>query len=81
MWQYLLKLLGYYYLVNKNTGEVHDLKNNKPRCGIDKMSSKNKKFLSTSEYTELMANGKFNNKTVNGCRYCNPNADSDKHVK
>ncbi len=81
MWHWILKLLGYNYLLNKNTGEVHDLRNLKSRCGIDKMSNKNKKFLNESEYNDLMKIGKFEKKSINGCRFCMEKLDSDKHIK
>jgi hypothetical protein len=72
----LMKMFGYSYLLNLNTGEVHDLKNPKPSCGVDKMSKKNKKYLTISDYLKI-EDTIINHHKVNGCRFCLAENDTD----
>lgn len=70
----LLSFFGYTYLMNKRTEEVHDLNNIKLNCGCDKMSKKNKKYITKRMYKKLKSTP---NSKVNGCRHCMPNEDTD----
>lgn len=78
--QKLLKLFGYDYLLNLNTGEVHNLNNKKFRCRIELIADKNKKFITKNMFSKKI-NTTINGRSVNGCRFCNPKTDSDKKFK
>lgn len=71
---YFRHLLGYYYLLNKKTGEVHYLPNVKFQCGISKMEEKNRQYLTKAQFDKM----KFkyiSRKYINGCRFCNKQND------
>lgn len=77
------RLLGFKYLLNTASGEVHRLKNITPACGVDKMSKKNKKFLTESQYQSLIEisdrvakNANVKN-SINGCVHCFKDTDTD----
>jgi hypothetical protein len=74
------KFWGYTYLLNINTGEIHDTKNAKSRCHIEDISKKNKKYL-TKKQSEKILGTTVNKKEVNGCRFCNPNKNTDDRFK
>lgn len=69
-----LSFFGYTYLMNKRSGEVHDLKNIKLNCGCDKMSKKNKKYITERKFKKLKS---LQDSKVNGCRHCMPKEDMD----
>lgn len=81
MFENIKKIFGYKYLLNKNTGEIHNLDSIKIRCRVDLMSAKNKLSLNKNELDDLLVDGKYENKKLNGCRYCNPILDIDKRRK
>ena len=58
----LKKLLGYSYVVNLGTREIHNLKNTHSNCSINMLT--NKKFIKKKELKNYL------NKKFNGCRYC-----------
>lgn len=72
----LMKTFGYSFLLNLNSGEVHNLNNPKPTCGVDKMSKQNKKYLTKSDYMKI-EDTLINKKKVNGCRFCMSENDTD----
>lgn len=63
-----LKLIGYKYIVNNNTKEIHVVSNMKTNCHLDLMT--NFKYVKSSK--ELLDNG------FNGCRWCYNETDTDK---
>lgn len=68
------RLFGYNYLLNKSTGEVHLVANEKYQCGISRMGAKNKKFITKKKFNKI----KFkyiDHKYINGCRFCNKTQD------
>jgi hypothetical protein len=73
-WIKILMFFGFDYLLNTNTGEVHDLNNIKPKCGLDRMSHINKFYLTEKTYSLLK---KSDDKDINGCRHCLPEDDTD----
>lgn len=62
---WLLKLLGYTYLLNKNTYEIHNLENVKTNCGLNYSNRKNFKRITRSKMLNLMKQEKYD-----GCRHC-----------
>lgn len=76
----LLKIIGYKYVLNINTGEVHDLDNLTNRCQVGRIADKNKKYLTKKQFQKSI-NCVINNKRVNGCRYCIPKSDNDNNFK
>jgi hypothetical protein len=65
----IMSIFGYKYILNKNTGEVHNIKVAKSICGLQYMSKKNKKYLTERQY--ILLKGRVENKKiVNGCRFC-----------
>lgn len=62
-WNRFLMLLGYTYLVNKHTKEIHDLKNPHNNCHVESMSEKNKFLASQKEVNKLL-------EEYDGCRWC-----------
>jgi hypothetical protein len=70
---WLKRLLGYRYLVNMRSAEVHDIKGEKGNCRISKISKENKRWITDRKLDKLRAADK-----VNGCRWCMPYMDTDK---
>jgi hypothetical protein len=70
--EYLSTLLGYKYVANKNTKEIHDLQSLHHNCHKELMSSKSKKYLTAKGKDELFASGEYN-----GCRWCMKLVDTD----
>lgn len=62
-WNKFLLMLGYTYLVNKRTGEIHDLKNPQKNCHVESMSEKNKFLAPPKDIDKLL-------ETYDGCRWC-----------
>lgn len=56
------KMLGYRYIVNLHTWEIHDLKNPHVNCKIDMMSDK--KMITKKQLHLYLEDG------YNGCRWC-----------
>jgi len=63
-----LKVLGYKYVVNNHTDEIHKLSNIKTNCHLELMTDIN--YVKSSE--ELLKDG------YNGCRWCYNETDTDK---
>ena len=74
------KLFKYDYVLNTHTGEVHNLKNIKGRCHIELISEKNKKYITKKMFDDRLT-GTINGRSINGCRFCNSNSDTDKKFK
>ena len=60
-----LEAIGFHYLLNKNSNEIHDVRINHKNCHLDKMTNV-KYFFFKKSVTRLMRK----NENVNGCRYC-----------
>lgn len=67
-------LIGKPYLLNKNTGEVHDLRNKKPSCFTFMMNKKNKQYISKKHFKQIFNKEKYG-VLINGCKHCNSNFD------
>lgn len=66
---------GTRFVLNKSTGEIHDLDNEKTLCSIDKINLNN--VVNCDDYlTALIYAGVHNVKNPNGCHYCNPSKDN-----
>lgn len=61
------------YIVNWNTKEIHDLKNESPACKIDEMTPEGKEYFKTFEEADHY----FKNKGFNGCAWCMPQYHTD----
>lgn len=64
---------GKQYLLNKNTGEIHDLMNEKSQCKIDEINHTH--IHMTDSYEAAYVYGLYSVNNVNGCRYCIPCKD------
>jgi hypothetical protein len=58
------KMLGYTYMVNLSSKEIHDLKNTHVNCNLELIV--HKKFITKRMLKEYLQNG------YNGCRWCMP---------
>lgn len=66
---------GNRYILNKATGEIHDLDNESERCQIDKMNSGN--ILNCASYEDSWLRAKLLGcPAPNGCHYCLPLKDN-----
>lgn len=65
---------GNRYLLNKSTGEIHDLDNELPQCQIAEMNPDN--VINCMSYEDAWLRGKMINGNPNGCHYCNPENDN-----
>jgi hypothetical protein len=59
---FIHRVLGYKYLVNLNTYEIHRLKNIHPNCQIELI--KDGKYITKNDYPKYIIEG-------DGCRWCN----------
>ena len=67
--EWIKKILGYDYLLNTNTGEVHYLPKANKRCAIGGIKEENKLLISKARFRKLRGtwhNGHF----INGCKWC-----------
>jgi hypothetical protein len=69
--KWIRELLGLTYIYNRRSKEIHDTKNAKKRCHQDKISKKNRKYITARRAKRMMQK----NSRVNGCRYCMPEFD------
>ena len=72
----LRKIFNYDYVLNTNTGEVHNLNKITKRCRIELISDKNKKYITKRKFDKSLTST-INKKSINGCRFCNTNYDTD----
>lgn len=66
---------GNRYVLNKNTGEIHDLDNETSECKINKISPKHVMNLASYEDARFRAI-LLGCPSPNGCYYCNPSKDN-----
>ena len=64
----ILYLLGYKYIINKRTEEIHSLENEKSNCKIDLIV--NKKYITKKAVDKLLEDSEFLMNDYNGCRWC-----------
>lgn len=57
--------LGFRYLANKESREVHDLKRSSLLCHVDLISKKNRKWMTEKQMLKAV-----NSHEYNGCRWC-----------
>ncbi len=69
MRRYIKPFNGNRYVLNKSTGEIHDLDNEQALCHIDEMDPNNVVNCVTYEDAVLRAI-MLNSKNPNGCHYC-----------
>lgn len=62
--QYILTRIGFRYIVNLNTGEIHDSQNRQYGCHLELM--KHKRFITEKQMHGLIERG------FDGCRWCMP---------
>lgn len=60
----IVYLLGYRYVYNKRSDEVHRLSHKHKNCGIQFMSRCNKRYLTEGMMEQKMMDG------ADGCRWC-----------
>ena len=66
---------GYRYVLNRATGEIHDLDNETPQCHIDEINPDN--VLNCISYEDAALRAAFLSVNgANGCFYCNPSKDN-----
>lgn len=70
MRRYKAPFNGKRYVLNKVTGEIHDLDNEHSLCQIDKMNPKNVLNVDTYEDAVFRAAFLSINGCANGCYYC-----------
>lgn len=65
---------GNRFLLNKNTGEIHDLDNETSKCRIDDISPDH--IMNVASYEDALIRAKaFKCPNPNGCYYCNRSMD------
>ena len=66
---------GNRYVLNKATGEIHDLDYETSRCQIDKINPDN--VINCTSYEDAASRAAFLSiNGANGCYYCNPSKDN-----
>lgn len=76
MRRYNAPYFGKEYLLNTNTGEIHDLDNeDKDNCKINKISVEHVVTFSSIEQAFRDAHLFTDKKLINGCAHCLPNYD------
>jgi hypothetical protein len=68
-WDKLSIFMGYPYLMNKNTMEVHDLRKLTKSCSVGQMADHNKRRISHSQFEKAITKG-YKGRRANGCRWC-----------
>lgn len=66
---------GKEFLYNKNTGEIHDLDNEKTLCQINQIKPEHIYMADSYEGAELHSIFVDNSHEPNGCHYCIPSKD------
>lgn len=61
----IMMLLGYRYVLNRRSDEIHRLENKHKNCQLKVMSSCNKQYLTENQKDNLFADG-----GADGCRWC-----------
>lgn len=66
---------GGQFVLNKSTGEIHDLDNEHKQCNIDLIQPEN--VFNCDTYSEAWIQGLLlDNKKTNGCHYCLDSKDN-----
>jgi hypothetical protein len=73
MWKIVKKVLGYKYLVNVATGEMHVVNKITMACGVHNMVEKNKLYITKDQLSKIE---KISLK-LNGCTHCFKSKDTD----
>lgn len=66
---------GKRYLLNTNTGEIHDLMRETPSCQIDNIKPEHIHMADSYEEAAIYVNICLDSFRLNGCHYCNPSKD------
>lgn len=76
MRRYQLPYNGKRYLLNTNTGEIHDLDKETENCRINAIKPEH--IYMTDDYDRAQAHAVLldNISNPNGCHYCNPSKDN-----
>lgn len=61
----VMVFLGYKYVLNKRSDEIHRLDNKHKNCGLQFMSKCNKQYITEKQKDVLFADG-----DTDGCRWC-----------
>ena len=72
-WDWVRRTLGYKYILNTRSMEVHLADSTNKACGLDKMAEHNKVYITEAKFKKLMS-GKSG---VNGCRFCMKDHDKE----
>lgn len=64
------------FILNKETGEIHDLNNEKPQCNIDSMNPHNVLGFDRFDHAQIHAVLVEHLPNPNGCHYCFPSKDN-----
>lgn len=67
---------GKQYLLNQNTGEIHDLDNETESCHIDGINLHHIYMADTYDEAQIHAVLVDNVSNPNGCHYCLPSKDN-----
>lgn len=70
---WLRKLFGFVYLLNKATGEVHRLSHISGACGTDYLTEWNERYITKGMFLRMMRK----DKKINGCIHCNKKYNKD----
>ena len=68
---------GYRFVLNTNTGEIHDLRREDKSCKIDEIKPEHVIVFDTLERA-LERSHKYTDKPCNGCAHCLNQYDTDK---
>lgn len=75
MRRYTMPFNGNRYVLNRATGEIHDLDNGMPNCQIDEIKPEN--IINCASYEDAALRAAFLSvRGANGCYYCNPSKDN-----
>lgn len=64
-WIKFIKWLGYSYLMNTRSNEVHDTNNTRRGCKMSTIADKNKKYITEKKFLKL-----YDLDQADGCRWC-----------
>lgn len=67
---------GKRFVLNKNTGEIHDLNNESVMCKINEMQTEHVYMADTYEEAQIHAIIVDSIRNPNGCHYCLPSKDN-----
>lgn len=70
--EWIKKILGYKYLLNKRTGEVHYIPKMGKRCAY--INNDNRKLISQTTFRKIRGTW-LDDRLINGCKWCNRKHD------